>query len=135
VHNLVEMVGGDARADLAGGGVEHFARQAAHFAHGLLLLLVEDGDLVPDRGDALVVGDAVGGIFGELDVGGHFAARGEGVHGAQRAGVREGGEGVEVAGFWARSTIIQERRGRLLWVLWIFLCSFQFFLKQSWEQK
>jgi hypothetical protein len=48
------------------------------------------------------VGHAIGGVFGELDVGGDLASRREGVYGSERAGELEAWEGIVVCGVWIR---------------------------------
>ncbi len=46
VADFVEVVCCYSRFDLAGYGVENFARETANFSHGILACLVEDSDLV-----------------------------------------------------------------------------------------
>jgi hypothetical protein len=47
MYNLVNVVGRDARLCLTRRDVQHFSSQSAHLAHAFLLLLGQDGDLVP----------------------------------------------------------------------------------------
>jgi hypothetical protein len=102
VHNLIEIVGCYARPDLAGGRIEDFAGQAAHLAHGVLLLLVENGNLVSVGVDLLGFGNAIVGVVGELDVRGDFASWSERVYGPDGAGVLKVWKGVIVSGFCIR---------------------------------
>lgn len=46
MHNLVNMVGGNAGFDLARGNIQDFAAQAAGLTHAFLLGLGEDLDLI-----------------------------------------------------------------------------------------
>ena len=102
VHDLVQLVGGDAGADGGGGDVEDLAGEAADLTHGILGLDVEQLDLVAVDERAAGLGDAVGGVVGVRDGLGDGAALGQGVYRPQ--GPREGelGEGVVDARLWIR---------------------------------
>lgn len=85
VHDLVDLVGRDTRADGGGGNVEDFARKTADLAHALLCLGVEALDLVGAHERAAVLRDAVAGIVGVGDRGGNLSAFRKRVNGAQGA--------------------------------------------------
>ena len=53
VHDLVDVICGHTRLRSARCNVEHFATQPADLAHALLLLLIQDGDLIPVDEDLL----------------------------------------------------------------------------------
>ena len=57
VDNLIKMLCGHARPDLSGGKIEDFSPQSTDFAHAILLLLVQNGDIVLSR--PLVLGIAI----------------------------------------------------------------------------
>lgn len=103
MHNLVDLVGGDAGSECGGGNVENLSCQTADLAHGILGLVVQKFDLVPvHEGSRAELGDAIGGVVWPGDRLWDFTLCGEGIYGAQGAGVGEAREGVEVAGLWIR---------------------------------
>lgn len=102
VDDLVNLVGRDARSQGGGSNVQDFSRQAAHLAHAILGLGVEDLDLVRPSERAAGLGDTVGSVVRVGDRLGDGALLGQRVDGSQGAGVGEGGEGVVVSGFWIR---------------------------------
>lgn len=100
MHDLIDIIRRNTRLQRPRRNVQHLARQPTHLAHALLLLLVEDGDVVP--ADELLLGprDAIAGVVRVRDGAGDGARAGQRVDGAEGARVLEGGEGVEVAGGW-----------------------------------
>jgi hypothetical protein len=100
VHNLVDLVGCDARPECRSGDVQHLSRQPAHLAHAILGLGIQLLDLVgPDERPA-EFGDAIFRVVGMRYRLGHLAPRRKRVDWPQGAGEAEGRERVEVAGFW-----------------------------------
>ena len=100
VHNLVDGVRRDTRPDGGRGDVQYLSRQAAHLAHALDSLGVQQRNLVgPDERSA-ELGNAILRVVGPGYRGGELALGRQGVHGPQGAGELEGREGVEVAGSW-----------------------------------
>ena len=50
VYNLVNLIGGNARAYRCGGNVENFPGQSAHLSHRILTLCIQQLDFVgPDE--------------------------------------------------------------------------------------
>jgi len=47
MDDLIDVISCDARLCLTRRNVQHFSRQPAHLAHAFLLLLVQNGNLVP----------------------------------------------------------------------------------------
>lgn len=102
MHDLVNVVCGNTRPRLAGCNVQHFASQPADLAHALLLLLVQNGNLVPVDKDLLGVGYPIFRVVRQLYVLRYVSSRRERVDGSERAGIRKCGKRIEVTSRWVR---------------------------------
>lgn len=92
VADFVEVVCCYSRFDLAGYGVENFARETADFPHGILPCLVEDSDLV--AAEHFILRIAIFRPRGLDNVLGYRPSRGKRVDGSQRSCEFEGRERV-----------------------------------------
>ena len=102
MDNLVDVVGCYTRLCRRCRNVQNLTRQSAHLAHAILLLLGENGNLVPVDKDLLRARNAILGVIRVLDALLHLTLRRQRVDGSQGAGVGEGRERVVVSGRWIR---------------------------------
>lgn len=100
VHDLINVVGCNARLRCSGGFIQHFSSQPADLPHALNLLRVKHLDLMPVDEDLLAPRNAILRIIGVRYALRNFSAGRQRVDRAEVAGEGEGGEGVVVAGFW-----------------------------------
>ena len=75
VHDLVDVVGGHARYRCSPRNVKNFPPEPTHFAHRILLLLVQYGDLVPVGKQLLRVRYPIFRIVWEFYALWHFSSR------------------------------------------------------------
>ena len=102
VDHLIDIVGRDSGLERSSRKVQHLSSETAHFAHPLLLLLIQDLDTVLAKQALLGARNAITSI---IRVGNRLRDSPlgrQGINWSQRAGVLVGREGVELAGSWIR---------------------------------
>lgn len=100
VDNLIDIVGCDARFQFTSSSIQNLTSQAAHFAHALLLFLVENGDVVAANNLLLGARNAIAGVVWVGDRLGDRSLGRQRIDGPQRTSVGEGGVRIECTGVW-----------------------------------
>lgn len=102
MNDLIDVISSNSRLCRSSCNIQDLSAIAAHLAHRILLLLVQDRDLVPVDKHLLRTRYAILGVVWVFDVLGDFAARRERVYGSKSAGVRVRGKWVVVTRSWIR---------------------------------
>lgn len=102
VDDLIDVIRGHARLQLAGCNIQNLASQAADSPHALLLFFIQDLDTALTKQTLFGDRNAILRVVGNGDRGRDGTPGGQRVDRAQRTGELKGGEGVEVASSWIR---------------------------------
>jgi hypothetical protein len=100
MHNLVNVVGCDTRLQFPGSGIQDLTGETANFAHSLLLLLIENGDIVTAHNLLLGARDTIAGVVRVGDRLGDCSLGGQRIDGPQGTCVGERRVRIVSAGGW-----------------------------------